>query len=295
MGHKYSIFHIEGGLGKHVMATAVAQAIKSNHSDRELIIVCGYPEVFVDLPFVYRTYPIGGTPYFYHDFIEEKDTLIFKGEPYFQTNHIVQREPLIETWCDLFGLEYKGEQPTLALNYRQKMYNQNYWRRQKPIMLLQTNGGPKQEGSNYSWTRDMPIELSRKIVMTYADQYQIIQVCNKEQQGLKDPRVEVFHQKVNNSIYFGLVASATKVVCIDSSIQHIAKALNKQSTVVWIATHSSIFGYDTHKNITANLPQKQLPNAYLYDYDFNGPMLDCPFEKVEDILDFSEVISSIGE
>jgi hypothetical protein len=30
---KYSIFQIQGGLGKHIAATAVGQAIKNNHPD----------------------------------------------------------------------------------------------------------------------------------------------------------------------------------------------------------------------------------------------------------------------
>ena len=33
MEKKYSIFHLEGGLGKHVAATAVAQCIKNNYPD----------------------------------------------------------------------------------------------------------------------------------------------------------------------------------------------------------------------------------------------------------------------
>ena len=59
---KFSIFHIEGGLGKHVAATAVAKCIKNNHPDRELIVVCAYPEVFINLSFVDRVYRIGVTP-----------------------------------------------------------------------------------------------------------------------------------------------------------------------------------------------------------------------------------------
>ena len=51
MEKKYSIFHLEGGLGKHVAATSVAQCIKNNHPDRELIVVCGYPEIFLNLDF----------------------------------------------------------------------------------------------------------------------------------------------------------------------------------------------------------------------------------------------------
>ena len=48
--NKFAIFHIEGGLGKHIAATAVAKCIKNNHPDRELIIVCAYPEIFLNLP-----------------------------------------------------------------------------------------------------------------------------------------------------------------------------------------------------------------------------------------------------
>ena len=39
----YSIFIVEGGLGKNVAATAVARCIKNNFPDRELIVVCSYP------------------------------------------------------------------------------------------------------------------------------------------------------------------------------------------------------------------------------------------------------------
>ena len=49
---KYSIFHVEGGLGKHIAATAVAKTIKNNYPDRKLIVVCAYPEVFLNLSFI---------------------------------------------------------------------------------------------------------------------------------------------------------------------------------------------------------------------------------------------------
>lgn len=76
MSGKYSIFHIEGGLGKHVAATAVAKSIKSTHQDRDLIIICAYPEIFLNLEYVDRVYRIGTTPYFYDDYIDGNDSLI---------------------------------------------------------------------------------------------------------------------------------------------------------------------------------------------------------------------------
>ena len=114
---KFAIFHLEGGLGKHVAATAVAECIKNNYPDRKLLVVCAYPEVFLNLKFIDRVYKIGMTPYFYNDYIDGKDSLIFKHEPYFTTEHIHKTLPLIENWCKLYNLNYNGEMPSLVFRH----------------------------------------------------------------------------------------------------------------------------------------------------------------------------------
>jgi len=118
----YSIFHIEGGLGKHVAATAVAQCIKNNHPDRKLIVVCAYPEMYVNLDFVDRVYRHGNTPYFYDDYIRDKDSIIFRHETYYNTDHIHKRLSLIENWCKLYNLEYNDKRPTLVNYYKEKYH-----------------------------------------------------------------------------------------------------------------------------------------------------------------------------
>jgi len=75
MKSKYSIFHVQGGIGKHIAATAVARAIKNNYPDRKLIIVCVWTDIFINLTFVDRVYPLGGTQYFYQNYIQGKDSL----------------------------------------------------------------------------------------------------------------------------------------------------------------------------------------------------------------------------
>lgn len=42
-----------------------------------------YPEVFINHPDIHRVYRIGMTSYFYDDYIKDKDTIVFKHEPYF--------------------------------------------------------------------------------------------------------------------------------------------------------------------------------------------------------------------
>ena len=41
------IFQIDGGLGKSIMATAVLKAIRKQYKKANLIVVSGYPDVFI--------------------------------------------------------------------------------------------------------------------------------------------------------------------------------------------------------------------------------------------------------
>lgn len=289
---QYSLFHIEGGLGKHIAATAVARAIKSNHPDRELIVVCAYPEIFLNLPFVNRVYRIGMTPYFYDDFINGKDTIIFKQEPYFTTDHIHKNLPLIETWCKVHGLKYSGEKPELIFNIRQQQIGFRKWKRDRPVMVIQTNGGPmKDQPFPYSWTRDMPWPIANQIVQAFASQYHIIQICRQPDQGISG--AEVITENLSNMELMSLLLQSQKRVLIDSCLQHAAAAVNLPSTVLWIGTSPKIFGYDMHTNILANLPDSKLPDSYLFDYNFHGMVHECPLLDLN-IFDESEVLNSIN-
>ncbi len=290
---KYSIFHIEGGLGKHVTATAVAHCIKNNHPDRKLIVVCAYPEIFLNLSYVDRVYRIGSTPYFYQDYIENKDSLIFKHEPYFTNEHIHKELPLVENWCRLYNLEYLGELPEIVFNVRQRQYGFKKWNRNRPVMVIQTNGGPLNEQPYpYSWTRDIPMHLAQKIVDVFANDYHIIQICRKEEQALTG--VEVVTESMSNMELFSLLLFSQKRVLIDSCMQHAAAALNLPSTVLWIGTSPKTFGWETHNNIMATLPETvKLPDSYLFDYNFHGTLHECPLLDLN-IFDESDVLNSIA-
>ena len=141
MKEKYIVWHIEGGLGKNVAATALISSLKEKYNDRQIIVVASYPDVFLNHPDIYRVYRVGATMYFYDDYIKDKDTLIFKHEPYFETHHILQNKHLLANWCKLMDIEYKFQLPFINFNFTQKR-NFSKWNREKPILLLQTNGGP---------------------------------------------------------------------------------------------------------------------------------------------------------
>lgn len=290
---KSCIFHIEGGLGKHIAATGVARAIKAKYPDRPLVIVCGWPEIFLNLPFVDRVFRIGMTPYFYQDYIEGKDPIIMKHEPYNATSHITKKDNLIGTWCTMYGLDRENAAPELVFNLRQIQQGAQRWKRDRPIMVIQTNGGPmKDQPYPYSWTRDMPIDLSRKIVDAFNKEYHVIQVCRSREQGV--PGAEVVFDNMSNMELLYLVAAAQKRVFIDSCLHHAAAAMNKKSTVLWIGTSPTVFGYALHTNVVAELPTGvKLPDSYLFDYNFHGAVHECPL-VTPDLFDASIVINAIA-
>lgn len=295
---KYSIFHLQGGLGKHVAATAVAKAIKNNHPDRALIVVCAYPDVFNNLDFVDRVYQLGATSYFYQNYVQGKDSLIFHHEPYYTTEHIHKRLPLIQNWCKLYGLTYSGETPTVKFNKLQFDLSKRFWvKGSKPVMVIHTNGGlMAADAKPYAWTRDIPEDIAQALVDHYHKDYFIYQVTKTNSLKLKGANhVFATQQKALTIMeFFSILLHSDKRVLIDSSLQHAAAALNKKSTVLWNGTSPSVFGYDMHDNITTSVPYNfKLPGSYLFDFDFNGNEVEYPFAEDQQPFNISQIINSV--
>ena len=282
---KNVIWIVEGGLGKNIAATALCQSVKEKYSDRKLIMVVSYPEVFLNNPFIDRVFFSGNRPYFYEDYIKGKDALIFKHEPYHQTGHILRQKHLIENWCDLLDIPYTNQQPQIFVNMVQKM-TQSMWMRDRPTMVLQTNGGPLTgQKYGYSWCRDIPYELAEKIYEKYSKDYHIFQITRPDSQ--KIPGAEVIDQPLSNMELFAILVGAQKRILIDSSLQHAAASFNLPSTVLWVGTSPTVFGYKLHNNIVANEPKggTKLIDSYIFDYNLDGVLHECPYKDVNEMFD----------
>lgn len=294
---KYCIFQIAGGLGKHIAATAVAQVIKKAHPDRELIVVCAWPELWSNLPFVHRVFPLGNTQYFYSEYIDGKDSLIFANEPYFTTTHVNKTHPLVESWCKLYGLEYQGEQPMVKINPEQKKAIRNFYEPKfegKPFLLLHTNGGLFTNERPFCWARDMPFDVASKVAEHFKKSHFIMQVTRPN--SPKIPDVFVRNEQLSNTELIGLLELTDKRLLIDSSLQHGAAAFGLPSTVLWNATSSVIFGHKIHDNIQAKeKPKKSLPGSYLFDYQFDANEGEFPYEEddLKDLYNIDQIIASL--
>ena len=291
---KYAILQISGGIGKHCAGTAVAKAIKKNYPDRELIVVCAWPELFHNLDYIHRVYQLGNTQYFYQTYVENLDSEVFAQEPYYNTQHINKKQSLIKTWIELYGMKYDGEMPELVINPAQKETIRNFYRADKPILLMHCCGGLFTNEKPFCWQRDMPENVAKTVANHFKSTHQIIQVTRPQSYKLED--VFVRNEPVSQVELAGMLGCADKRLLIDSSMQHMAMAQNLTSTVLWNATSSVLFGYDMHCNIHAKeKPRKNLPNSYLFDFAFDGEEGEFPYSEsdLKDLYDVDRIIASL--
>jgi len=284
------VFQINGGIGKCVIATAVCEAIKKEYPESKLIVISGYPDVFLNNPNVDRAFAFGGFSYFYEEYIEDKEFKIFAHDPYLQTEHVEQKEHLIKTWCEMFNIPYNGESPRIYLTGREIKFFGNKFSSDKPLFLLQTNGGAPSDMA-YSWSRDMPISVANDIVNEFKDVYNIIHIRREDQIPLENtiPITDSFRALAV------LISLSRKRLFIDSFCQHTAAALELPSTVCWITNKPNVFGYEIHDNIISNIftVKPELRNAYLGKFNIGGDLLEFPYNDESEIFDANAIISSV--
>ena len=294
---EFAVFNIEGGIGKHICSTAVVKAYKKNHPSTKIIVVCAWPEIYLGNKDVRRVYRLGNVPYFYEDYIHGKDTHVFSQEPYKQTTHINKSKHLINTWCDMIGIDYNSESPNLPMNMREQNYIDPELAaipKTKPILLFQPFGGPGKDHQpdNYSWVRDIHPEVAQHIVNQLKEHYQILHVCYDFHAKLTD--VIRYEKVVPKKNLFNLIRFADRCLFVDSSFQHAAAAMGKSATVVWIATQPELFGYASHTNFK---PPVEFPkgtiDSFLHDYNFTGAIHECPYTDISQMFDIDAIVNSL--
>ena len=293
---KHIIFHIEGGIGKNIIATAVAKAIKKAHPDRKLIIVSPWAAVWVNNPDIHRFYVMGqSTPYFYEDYIKGKDTLIYKQEPYHHESFLNKNCSLAETWCKQFGIPYNNEQPQLFMSTKeQDSTERKFGIYGKPILVLQTNGGGPQEYP-VSWVRDAPLNNVQSVLVALRDKYKVIHIRREDQPSI--PGID-FITTPNVRELFGLIEYSHCRLLIDSFAQHAARALDRPSVVLWPVDNVKPLGYpDYHINVVSKADQTKvhLIDSYLADFPISGEHLhECPF-KDDNLFSTNTIIDSLND
>ena len=284
------IFQINGGIGKVIASTAICASIKSKYPDDKLIVVSGYPDVFLGNKNVDRAYAFGQQAYFYKEYIENQEIMLFGHDPYLEAKHIKQEEHLIETWCKLYDLPVTKTVGELFLTQREIDFFSKKFVSDKPILLLQTNGGAESD-QKYSWARDIPSYVVENVIYQFKDEYNVVHIRRDDQLQYEG----TFGVSDTFRALLVLIQLSDKRLLMDSFGQHAAAALDKPSTVLWIANSPKVFGYDMHTNIEANdeTATPELRNAYLGKYNIGGDPIEFPYNKETDIFTVDQIIKSL--
>jgi hypothetical protein len=202
----------------------------------------------------------------------------------------MQNEHLIKTWCEMFGVEYNGEMPSLSLTGRERTFFGNKYSSDKPIFLLQSNGGAPND-MKYSWARDLPRNVVSVIIDVFRSDYNIVHIKREDQLSFENtiPVTDTFRALAV------LIEMITKRFFIVSFAQHTACALNKPSTVCWIANKPEVFGYLLHDNILSEsfTIKPELRNAYLGKFNIGGEITEFPYRNETEIFDIDKIIKSL--
>ena len=291
--NKYSCFHIEGGIGKNILATSVVSSLKDSDPERDIIIISAWPQVWFNNPNVHQIYPFGQIANFYKNFIKNKDVKIYRIDPYHSEDYILNKKHLIDVWCELIGVKNNNSIPKLYFSpleiefIRTKILNGV----KKPIFLLHTNGGGSGPNSRpYSWYRDLPLSNAKDVVDYFKNDYHIYQI-GYDNQGLIDGcnKLTLDTREILASPIF-----SKKRLLIDSFSQHASAALGVSSVVCWIGNDPSILGYDSNINIKPCIEPvyDTYHSSYLDDFDIGGNPIQFPYDRLK-IFDSNEIINKL--
>ncbi|MBS1586694.1 MAG: FkbM family methyltransferase [Bacteroidetes bacterium] len=286
------IFQIDGGIGKSIAASAVCKAIRKQYPKEKLIVITAYPEVFFCNPNIDRVLSHTNLNYFYQDFIEGQEVKILAHNPYLDSAFVNEEDHLVKVWCEMCGIAYDGEMPELFLTDREWAFYSKDMRSEKPILLIQTNGGAANQQNKYSWMRDIPISTAQQVVDAFTYDYHVVHIRREDQLPLQN----VTPVQMDFRALAVLIQLSSKRLFMDSFAQHAAAALGKPSVVCWIGNKPEQFGYDMHSNILANEPtiKPELRYSVYSRYNIGGNPTEFPYHSEEEVFDADRIIAALA-
>lgn len=276
---KFAIFHINDFTPeKDLIGTSVISSYKKAYPDVKIIVVTHFPEIWLHNPDVFRVFRHGQTPFFYDDFVKDKNSKIFAQDPYLKTESIKKQKHLAEIWCDMCGVKHDGSLPKIVLTQREEevAFRLSRSENNEPMLLIEPFATFKRGNTQpLTWPKDLPPDLAQKIV-NYARShgYNVVQVKNPNQPQIIGAKVLNFSLRLN----FALIKHSQKRLFVDSAMQHVSAGMNLPAVVTWLWSHPDHTGYKLHKNYFAKIDTdlKNMVDSFSPQFDISGQIENSP-------------------
>jgi hypothetical protein len=288
---KYIIFNSIGSLEKDLIGTAVVHSIKQQYKNHSIIVVSNNPDVWLHNPSVYRVYRVGNLPYFYDDYVKDRESVIFWQDPYATDDYLQRRKHIIEIWCELCGVQYRKTKPQLFFTQREQEVTKKMLgldKPSRPIFVIQTHTENAPE-IPYFWTRDIPTKIAREVVSEMmARGYYVLHLRFGKEAVL--PGTESLNLSIRQM--FCAINFADARLLINSFAPHVSAALGKRSVVFWVAQNPVIAGYPINRNLVPDSDSKlgQYVSEFNENFASDEDRMQAPL-AVEDYYSSSEIVN----
>ena len=295
---KKCVVTVEGGLGKNVMFTAMLKELAKKYE--KIYVLSPYFDVFKACPYVTDAFPMGQVSTLYQQLCLSDDCDVLWKEPYTNQKFIKKQVHLFDAWAEELGITLSQkamdmvpeiskytELPLVKTQTEELLKQLNG----QKFILIQLCGGQSplapqldkdgklipyndhNEGLKRNYYRGQ--ELVEKKKKTYPEHRILHFALPNEPSYEGADKVQapylVFHE---------LCKHADKVVCTDSSLQHLATGVCKDVTVIWGETRPEHFGYSCNKNICA----KNVMNSQPYFRPLGASPAFVDFPTPEEVL-----------
>ena len=275
------LLHINGGLGKCIMATAVIESYKTANPEQKIVVVSGYPEVFVHNPAVDKNFSFA-TPYLWQDYYSREDVRVFAEDPYFTQSWIKnERKHLIDVWCEEIGVPSVQKTPLLFFSGPEVDELNAMIKVDKPLMIVQSTGGVN--ASARAWTRNPPYAELEEYLAQFAESHYVLHLAVPE-----TPHLTNVHQRIENlnrRQAMCLVRFSHSFVGIDSFGMHVrASGFAAGPTTIFFPLEESVqrLGYDRFVNVTPRVEVQQMLKssqdyfATMFKHSIDSVGENCP-------------------
>lgn len=277
------LLHINGGLGKCIMATAVIHSYKRANPKSKIVVVSGYPEVFLNNPDIHKNFPFN-TPYLWQDYYGKNDWRVEAQDPYLTESWIKNhKQHLIDIWCGMLRVPNIQKTPMLYFSGPEVDELHSMIKTDKPLIVVQSTGGSNPAAR--SWTRNPPYIELEEYLSHFLETNFILHLAVPE-----TPILNNIHQRVDTldrRKAMALMFYANKVIGIDSYGLHARAAHPTPLESVFffpLAETVERLGYEftnfrymlPHEKVQKLITEHQDYYATVFQHNIESPSDNCP-------------------
>lgn len=272
------VIMVSGGIGREIALTGVVTEYAKRNPDKEVNVIAGFPDLYLNNPYINRVYPISHQ-YVFDDVI--KNSTYIDLEPYNDVDYYKNDKHLIEVYAKQLLGKLEFIEPQVYLHQQEvnmaKDFAKNF---KKPIIFMQpfgSTGGQFTQKCNKDSgiectditlmedpsNRSLSFELTDKLCEELKEDYDLILIRTPNQYTPKDipSLLQANGQPMPIRQILAILPYVKGFISCDSFLHHAAKTMELNNGIVlWGTTKVENLGYDCFDNLTHDLDYVWLPN-----------------------------------